>query len=283
MVPRWLALLAALQARRGASFAQRPAYLAALQARRGASLLQRPATGWAGAGLSQDELMHTDRCVWVDENDALLGTKTKREAHVFDAARPRGFLHRAFSIFLFDARGRLLLQRRADAKLTFPGVWTNTVCSHPLAGLEPDEVDGPAAVAAGAVPGIKRAAVRKLRHELGVDGVAPADFKYLTRLRYASASETAPWGEHEVDYVLLCRPRGPVALAPDPDEVSDTRYVDAAELAAMMADESLRWSPWFRIIADRFLPAWWADLDAALTTDRFDDFGTIHAFEPPAR
>ena len=236
--------------------------------------------GWSGDGKSQDELMEYDRCVWVSETDELLGTRTKKEAHVFDADRPRGFLHRAFSVFLFDAEGRLLLQRRAASKLTFPGVWTNTVCSHPLAGLVPDEVDGPDRVADGSVPGIKAAASRKLAHELGIVGADPAAFKYLTRLRYAAPSEIEPWGEHEVDYVLLFRPRDAVDLAPDPDEVMDTRYVDAAELAAMMADPGLTWSPWFRIIAENFLPAWWDDLDAALTTDRHDDFDTIHFLDP---
>lgn len=55
----------------------------------------------------------------------------------FNAAQPGGVLHRAFSVFLFDDRGRLLLQQRASSKITFPDVWTNTCCSHPLHGYSP--------------------------------------------------------------------------------------------------------------------------------------------------
>lgn len=67
--------------------------------------------------------------------------------------QPRGILHRAFSVFLFDSKNRLLLQQRAQSKITFPSVWTNTCCSHPLYGFEPTEVDTPADLQAGTVPG----------------------------------------------------------------------------------------------------------------------------------
>lgn len=70
--------------------------------------------------------------------------------------QPTGQLHRAFSVFLFDLEGRLLLQQRAHSKITFPGVWTNTCCSHQLYGFEPTEVDQPSDVKAGKVPGTVR-------------------------------------------------------------------------------------------------------------------------------
>ena len=63
-------------------------------------------------------------------------------------------------MFLFDSEGKLLLQQRASEKITFPDVWTNTCCSHPLFGYQPTEVDGPAEVNTGQVPGVKAAAVR---------------------------------------------------------------------------------------------------------------------------
>ena len=66
------------------------------------------------------------------------------------------------------AQGKLLLQQRAQSKITFPSVWTNTCCSHPLFGYSPTEVDEPSDVASGQTPGVKRAAVRKLLHELGI-------------------------------------------------------------------------------------------------------------------
>jgi isopentenyl-diphosphate delta-isomerase len=85
-------------------------------------------------------------------------------------------------------------------------------------------VDTDADIASGAVPGAKAAAVRKLQHELGIDPAAlPASsFTYLTRLHYCAADTdthgpTSPWGEHEVDYILLAQ--ADVELAPNPEEV----------------------------------------------------------------
>lgn len=91
---------------------------------------------WDGSA-SQDGLMLHDQCILVNEADAILGQSSKLEAHRFDARQPRGRLHRAFSVFLFDSQNRLLLQQRAHSKITFPGVWTNTCCSHPLYGQLP--------------------------------------------------------------------------------------------------------------------------------------------------
>lgn len=145
---------------------------------------------------------------------------------MFDTAKPRGTCHRAFSVFLFDEQGRLLLQQRAKAKITFPGVWTNTCCSHPLVGYSPTEVDTPADVASGLTPGVKRAAVRKLKHELGIEAhqVPEAAFKFLTRLHYWAADTithgpSAEWGEHEIDYILFIQAK--VDVVPHPDEVDD--------------------------------------------------------------
>jgi hypothetical protein len=154
----------------------------------------------------------------------------------------------------------------------------------------PDERDYPDAVAGGDPVGVKRAAVRKLAQELGVPaGAVPAgSFKFLTRLHYFAADTVthgggAPWGEHEIDYVLFALvDRGTLPLAPNPEEVEAVRWVGRAELAEAMG-EGL-WSPWFRIIANRWLlPAggWWEDLKATMGTDRHVDVGTIHRFDPP--
>ncbi|KAJ1384405.1 hypothetical protein B484DRAFT_410800, partial [Ochromonadaceae sp. CCMP2298] len=84
------------------------------------------------------------------------------------------------------------------------------------------------------------------------------------------------WGESEVDYILLLR-ADDLALAPNVDEIEEVRYVTLPELRAMMDPASgLRWSPWFRLIAEHFLPQWWADLDATTGSDLHVDLSTIH-------
>jgi isopentenyl-diphosphate delta-isomerase len=126
----------------------------------------------------------------------------------------RGLLHRAFSVFLFDSEKRLLLQQRADEKITFPGIrsaaadardrhlltaagmWTNTCCSHPLGipGETGAELDA-------AIMGVKRAAQRKLNQELGIPThqVPPEIFEFLTRIHYKAPSD-GKWGEHESEW-----------------------------------------------------------------------------------
>ena len=104
-----------------------------------------------------------------------------------------GLLHRAFSVFLFDSNNRLLLQQRASEKITFPDMWTNTCCSHPL-GI-PGETGSELAEA---VQGVRRAAQRKLDQELNIKAAqVPLDqFQFLTRIHYKAPSD-GKWGEHE--------------------------------------------------------------------------------------
>eukprot|EP00200_Dunaliella_tertiolecta_P001513 CAMPEP_0202348268 /NCGR_PEP_ID=MMETSP1126-20121109/6273_1 /ASSEMBLY_ACC=CAM_ASM_000457 /TAXON_ID=3047 /ORGANISM="Dunaliella tertiolecta, Strain CCMP1320" /LENGTH=244 /DNA_ID=CAMNT_0048939935 /DNA_START=147 /DNA_END=881 /DNA_ORIENTATION=+ len=238
-------------------------------------------SSWAGAGKSQDELMLKDECILVDEHDNIRGHANKHSCHRFVPEQPQGQLHRAFSVFLFDESNRLLIQQRAKDKITFPSVWTNTCCSHPLFGQQPEEVDKPEQVADATVPGIKHAAVRKLQHELGIppQQLPLSSFRFLTRLHYCAADThtwgpQAEWGEHEVDYVLFIR--APVTLAPNPEEVDGVRYVTPKELQEMMHPSSgLLWSPWFRIIAEKWLQTWWADLEGVLKGGH-QDLGTVH-------
>ena len=84
--------------------------------------------------MSQQDFMQRDECLIVNDADVIVGTANKHSCHRFTPDQPRGALHRAFSVFLFSPDGKLLLQQRAASKVTFPAVWTNTCCSHPLAG-----------------------------------------------------------------------------------------------------------------------------------------------------
>jgi len=241
---------------------------------------QAPAA-WEGTGTQQD-FMIRDNCIIVDDHDVIQGSANKYDCHRFLPDQPHGRLHRAFSVFLFNSQGELLLQQRAASKITFPSVWTNTCCSHQLYGQTPDEVDSQESIAAGDVPGARAAAVRKLQHELGIDPqqLPASAFKYLTRLHYCAADTDthgaeSPWGEHEVDYILLAQ--ADVEVEPNPEEVQAVRYVSLQQLQSMMAPSSgLSWSPWFRIIATHFLPTWWQDLQAALTSGKHVDTKTIH-------
>jgi isopentenyl-diphosphate delta-isomerase type 1 len=110
----------------------------------------------------------------------------------------KGLLHRAFSVFLFDKQNRLLLQQRASEKITFPDMWTNTCCSHPL-GV-PGETGSTLDTA---VMGVKRAAQRKLDQELGIKShqVPLENFHFLTRIHYVAPSD-GKWGEHESELAV---------------------------------------------------------------------------------
>ena len=109
----------------------------------------------------------------------------------------KGLLHRAFSVFLFDDQNRLLLQQRASEKITFPDMWTNTCCSHPL-GI-PTETGSNLA---DSIAGAKNAARRKLDHELGIkkEQVPVDEFRFLTRIHYKAPSD-GKWGEHESEFL----------------------------------------------------------------------------------
>lgn len=160
--------------------------------------------------------------------------------------------------------------------------------------MSPNEVDQPQDVAAGTVPGIKYAAVRKLEHELGIPpSQLPIEkFKFLTRLHYWAADTVthgpkSPWGEHEIDYVLffVVKSKRDITVVPNGMEVEDVKWVTQEELLNMMKDSSLLFSPWFRIIAKKWLigtnNGWWNDLEETMTTDKYCDYMTIHRFDPP--
>jgi isopentenyl-diphosphate Delta-isomerase len=155
-----------------------------------------------------------DLVVLVDEQDHAVGTASKLAAH------RTGALHRAFSVFLFDGRGRLLLQRRALAKYHSGGLWTNTCCGHPRPGES-----------------VTDAAGRRLREEMGIAcALRPAGaFRYRARLGELE--------EHEFDHVLVGRFDGDPR--PAPDEVADWRWVEPDAAARELAEAPDRFTAWF--------------------------------------
>jgi len=221
---------------------------------------------------TQIELMN-EKCLVVDEQDRVLSYDSKKNCHTNSIIKEK--LHRAFSIFLFNSKGELLLQKRADEKITFPSHWTNTVCSHPLyferedgsPASEQPELEEENAM------GVKRAAKRKLLHELGIDYPNAEDFKFLTRIHYLAPSDGI-WGEHEIDYILFLR--ADVEVNPNPNEASEVKWVTADQLRAFIAssqENNLKITPWFKLIVENFIYKWWESLE---NLDELADVSTIH-------
>lgn len=158
-----------------------------------------------------------DEVVLLDERGRPIGTAPRAGVH--DQAT---VLHLAFSCYLYDERGRVLLTRRALSKRTWPGVWTNSFCGHPRPGEE-----------------VTEAVQRYGRHELGVEvtDIAPLlpDFRY----RAVDASGTV---ENEVCPVFTARTTK--VPTPHPGEVVDLRWLSPEELNAAAAAAPWALSPW---------------------------------------
>lgn len=208
-------------------------------------------------------------CIVLDYDDKPIGAGTKKLCHLMENIN-EGLLHRAFSVFLFNEEGKLLLQQRADEKITFPNMWTNTCCSHPLCvpgelELKRDSDHSAHEALASAVHGTKTAAQRKLEHELGIQSVdCPIEnFQFLTRIHYKSSSgdDSSKWGEHEIDYILILKTRSDITVNANINEVRDYKFVDSNELKNMFDDKSLVFTPWFKLICETFLFDWWKNLN----------------------
>ena len=215
--------------------------------------------------------------VAVAEDDTVIGPMSKLEAH-----QGAGHYHRAFSVLLFNTKGEMLLQQRSSDKVTFPNVWANACCSHPLHSPEELELEN--------AMGVKRAAVRKLEQELGIDPaqVSTDDMVYMTKMRY-SARMNQEWIERELDHIIvMC---ADVEIDPNPNEVANTLWVDHDKMEAMLleeraADQAI--APWFRCIAARIMqPSWWSafndkDALADLSDERIHDMGDVTHMLPNA-
>ncbi|XP_046734409.1 isopentenyl-diphosphate Delta-isomerase 1 [Diprion similis] len=209
-----------------------------------------------------------ERCILVDSQDRPLGEASKRDCHRVgqDGSIP---LHRAFSIFLFNQKGDLLLQKRSANKVTFPAHYTNTCCSHPLAEI-PEEMEE------RNVLGIRKAAQRRLSYELGIPAnqVQPNDFTYLTRIHYHDIGD-GHWGEHEIDYILFLQ-KANITLDPNADEVSEVRWVSRRQMPDFLKLVDCPLTPWFQLILTHRLPLWWDNLQAL---EKLQDHTHIQRFE----
>ena len=223
----------------------------------------------AGSDSIQESLM-AEAVIQVTENDEVVGPISKLDSHHGD-----GKYHRAFSVMLFDSSGRLLLQRRASHKITFPDVWANSCCSHPLHSEEEMELKN--------ALGVKRAAIRKLEQELGIhpSQVPIEKFDFVTRMRY-QARQDEDWIEREIDHCLVIH--ADVDVNPNPNEVSEIKWVSHEDLEEMLvADDTENViAPWFRCIAARIMDDDWWRPGCVSADDLIHDMGDVSHMLPNA-
>ena len=195
-------------------------------------------------GLDSDQRsMMSELCILVDKEDNPIGSASKKDCHYGEGA-----LHRAFSVLLFDTDDRLLVQKRASTKITFPSIWANTCCSHPLMIS-----DG----GAGAEEPVRSAAIRKMEQELGIPSEISEkwDFREIGKFKYSSRWDSE-WIEREIDHVLMVR--GDAAIKPNLNEVEAFEWLSLDEIRSMVMQTG-RWSeevvaPWFKAIMSAYLP-----------------------------
>ncbi len=170
----------------------------------------------------------TDTLILVDENDVATGSCEKVECHLGD-----GLLHRAFSVFLFNPNGALLIQQRAPGKMLWGGYWANSCCSHPRVGE--DTLD---------------AAHRRIREELGVT----CDLRYLYKFVYRATFGDVG-SEYENCWVFAGHFDGEVDA--NPDEIAEWRFISPDELTHEIDSNSELYTPWLKLeweqIRQRFL------------------------------
>ena len=162
-----------------------------------------------------------EQVVLVDENDNPIGSSEKLDAHV------KGILHRAFSVFVFNSEGKLLLQKRAHSKYHSAGLWTNTCCGHPRPGED-----------------ILGAAKRRLKEEMGIN----SDLHEVFHFTYNEKLENN-LTENEYDHVFF----GACDHVPQPDplEASEWKFANCDELKNQIKEKPELFTVWFRLCFDK--------------------------------
>ena len=159
----------------------------------------------------------SDQVILVNEHDEQLGAMDKMEAH------HQGVLHRAFSIFIFNEKGEMLLQQRADHKYHSGGLWTNACCSHPAPGEE-----------------THLAAQRRLQEEMGFSTSLIKVFDFTYRAEFDNGLI-----EHEFDHVYLGMYNGDIH--PNPDEVQGYCHKSLDDINSEITEQPDLFTAWFHI------------------------------------
>ena len=194
-----------------------------------------------GLDASQAEMME-ELVLCLDTDDNVIESASKLTTHYGE-----GLLHRAFSVLIFDSEGKLLVQQRSSDKITFPAIWANSCCSHPLdfVGENGDPIEG-----------VIEAARRKLDQELGIPRTETNnwEFNHIGRFEYKSRWD-AEWIEHEIDHVLIVQADCEVNF--NRNEIQAVDWLSKESLTQMMERKG-RWksqliAPWFEAIYHNFL------------------------------
>ncbi len=159
-----------------------------------------------------------DYVILVDRDDKQIGTEEKLAAH------QKALLHRAFSVFVFNSRGELLIQKRAQSKYHSAGLWTNTCCSHQAPGEDTET-----------------AAHRRLKEEMGFD----CPVQEVDTLLYKTSFENG-LTEHEFDHILIGSYNGPIDRV-NPNEVEDWKWSDPQDILVDMKTAPEKYTYWFRL------------------------------------
>ena len=167
-----------------------------------------------------------EQVVLVNEQDLEIGLMEKMEAH------EKALLHRAFSVFVFNEAGELLLQQRAFEKYHSGGLWTNTCCSHP----RPNET-------------VLDAANRRLMEEMGFQTPLQKVFDFIYQAEFSNGLT-----EHEFDHVFVGYYEG--TILPDPAEVHAYEYRTMASIQASLDAKEGIFTAWFEIIFPKLMD-WW--------------------------
>ncbi|CAF1542406.1 unnamed protein product [Rotaria sp. Silwood1] len=196
----------------------------------------------------------------VNQHDHIIGEITKKDAHLLKNIEcEQSLIHRAFSFFLFDTStypSRLILQQRSSEKITYPLLWANTCCSHPL--YNNIEMNG--------INGVKHAVIRRIKYELGYE--YDLDLIYLTRIFYQSRNipDDGIFGESEIDYIIIAKHKqnSKLDLLTDfkinKNEVKQIKSVTLNECKDFVQQGIT--TPWFtKIVCEGLLAKWWLALD----------------------
>jgi isopentenyl-diphosphate delta-isomerase len=155
--------------------------------------------------------------LFVDEQDQPVGSMEKMEVH------QKALLHRAFSIFIFNSRGEMLLHKRADKKYHSAGLWTNACCSHPRPGED-----------------TRAAAEKRLHEEMGIVTPLNKAFDFVYRAGFDNGLT-----EYEFDHVFVGAYNG--EIFPDDEEVSDYCFKTIDEIKSSIQSHPQKYTEWFKI------------------------------------